>query len=157
MDKRIRPILENLIAEGQLGKEAHYISHGTTTLLQHSIDVAEEALRIADRLHVHIDEEAMIRGALLHDYYLYDWHDSGKAPTWHGFRHPYIALHNARRDYDLGLIEQNVIWRHMFPLTPIPPMCKEAWIVCLADKYCATGETAGPYIRRLFKSRYIDL
>lgn len=148
MDKRIRPILENLIAEGQLGKEAQYISHGTTTLLQHSIDVAEEALRIADRLHLHVNETSMIRGALLHDYYLYDWHDSGKAPNWHGFRHPYIALRNARRDYDVNLIEQNIIWRHMFPLTPMPPMCKEAWVVCMADKVCAANETTAPYISR---------
>ena len=25
----------------------------------------------------------------------------------------------------------------MFPLTPVPPTCTEAWIVCIADKICA--------------------
>lgn len=29
----------------------------------------------------------------------------------------------------------------MFPLTPIPPAYKEAWIVCIADKICAIEET----------------
>lgn len=152
MDSRITPILQNLIAEGQLARESQYISHGTTTLLEHSISVAEEALRIADRTHARVNETALIRGALLHDYYLYDWHDAGRAPTWHGFRHPYIALHNARRDYDLNLIEQNIIWRHMFPLTPMPPMCREAWIVCLADKICAAGETTAPYLSRFMRT-----
>lgn len=157
MDQRITPILEELLAQGHLSQETQYYSHGTTTLLSHSISVAEEALRIADRLHVRVDERAMIRGALLHDYYLYDWHDANKAPSLHGFRHPYIALRNAREDYDLNLIEQNIIWRHMFPLTPIPPMCREAWIVCLADKRCAADETAAPYMRSLFRKKYIEL
>lgn len=29
----------------------------------------------------------------------------------------------------------------MFPLVPVPPTCREAWIVCLADKWCALRET----------------
>ena len=28
-----------------------------------------------------------------------------------------------------------------FPLVPVPPTCREAWIVCLADKWCALRET----------------
>lgn len=149
MDKRITPILSQLIAEGRLRKESQYISHGTTTLLEHSVDVAEEALRIVDRLHLHVNEEALVRGALLHDYYLYDWHDSHHAPSWHGFKHPYIALRNARKDFALDPIEEEIISRHMFPLTPLPPMHLESWVVCMADKYCAAGETTAPYLRKL--------
>ena len=37
--------------------------------------------------------------------------------------------------------ERNIIARHMFPLVPVPPTCREAWIVCLADKWCALRET----------------
>jgi len=29
----------------------------------------------------------------------------------------------------------------MWPLTVIPPMCREAWIVTTADKYCSLMET----------------
>ena len=38
-------------------------------------------------------------------------------------------------------IEKETIRRHMFPLNPIPPCCREAWIVTLADKICSGGET----------------
>ena len=34
----------------------------------------------------------------------------------------------------------------MWPLTVIPPMCREAWIVTTADKYCSLLETL--YIQR---------
>ena len=62
----------------------------------------------------------------------------------HGFRHPKTALGNAQRDYYLNWKEKNIIARHMFPLIPVPPQCREAWIVCLADKWCALGETVEP-------------
>ena len=54
---------------------------------------------------------------------------------------PFFALERAEEDFDLTPIERNIIARHMFPLVPIPPACREAWIVCLADKACALGET----------------
>ena len=44
--------------------------------------------------------------------------------------------------FELTRVEEDIISRHMYPLTLRPPMCKEAWIVCAADKYCALRETA---------------
>lgn len=99
------------------------------------------SLIIAKKLHIKVDRKALVRGALLHDYFLYDWHEKGGGHKLHGFRHPYSALRNASRDFKLNNIEENVILRHMFPLTPIPPKCREAWIVCMADKYCSAKET----------------
>lgn len=151
MDQRIPPILNTLLAEGRLSVEAQYLQHGTTTILEHSIGVAAQALWLADHMHCRIDETALIRGALLHDYYLYDWHDSKTAPSLHGFKHPYIALKRAREDYSLNAIEENIIERHMFPLTPIPPLYMEAWLVCMADKICASKETTAPYIKRIMQ------
>lgn len=153
MDQRIEPILNTLLTEGRLTVESQYLQHGTTTILEHSIGVAEQALHLADRLHARVDETSLIRGALLHDYYLYDWHDSKTAPSMHGFRHPYIALERAREDYTLNAVEENIIQRHMFPLTPIPPLYLEAWLVCMADKICATQETAAPYIGRFLRTQ----
>ena len=118
-----------------------FIQHGKTSVMKHCISVAHTSDAIADKLHIKCDKRALIRGALLHDYFLYDWHELDKSHSLHGFKHPFFALNNASRDFRLSNIEKNIIVRHMFPLVPVPPTCREAWIVCLADKYCSTKET----------------
>ena len=37
----------------------------------------------------------------------------------------------------------------MFPLTPVPPACREGWLVCLADKLCAVQEMVTTRTARL--------
>ena len=78
---------------------------------------------------------------LRHDYFLYDCHENDPSHRLHGFTHPKRALINATADWNLSDRTQNIILRHMFPLTPVPPACREAWLVCLADKVCALAET----------------
>lgn len=82
-----------------------------------------------------------MRGALLHDYFLYDWHTKHEGHSLHGFFHPGRALKNAERDFSLSPTERNMIKTHMFPLTLPPPKCKESWILVVADKVCAIKET----------------
>ena len=77
---------------------------------------------------------------MLHDYFLYDWH-VGKGHKIHGFTHPKAALINAQEDFNLTKRERDIIVKHMFPLTPIPPKYKESIIVCLVDKGCSLYET----------------
>ena len=79
----------------------------------------------------------------MHDYFLYDWHDKTRKnyQRLHGFYHPGIALKNASMEYPLTLREKDIIKKHMWPLTVVPPLCREAWIVTTADKYCSLLET----------------
>ena len=120
-----------------------YIQHGNTSCLLHSIAVSYYSYRLAKFLRLNIHEKELIRGALLHDYFLYDWHAKYK-PTrnvgLHGRIHPKIALFNARKDYDINELEADIIARHMFPLTFTPPKYKESIIVCLVDKVLSTYE-----------------
>ncbi len=109
-----------------------------TSVFAHSVAVAYVCVALALRLRLSVDMRALVRGALLHDYFLYDWHAfDGGAHRLHGLFHAGRALKNARAEYALSPIEENAIHRHMFPLTPIPPRCREGWLVCLADKVCA--------------------
>lgn len=123
--------------------EKEFCQHGDTTVYEHSVRVATVSLLLARWLRFRVRKRELIRGALLHDYFLYDWHKTKAGHGLHGFTHPKTALNCAREDYLLSRVEENIILRHMFPLVPIPPACREAWIICLADKYCAAAETLG--------------
>lgn len=118
--------------------------HGNVTTFAHSIRVACLAVWMADRAHLwhRVDLRSLIRAALLHDYFLYDWHDwDNGTHRMHGFTHGRAALRNALRDFHLNAIERDSIANHMFPMTPMPPRFIEGYLVTLADKCSATLET----------------
>ena len=146
---QVLQLAEKLEGESRLGMERRYYQHGVTTIFQHSINVACVSCKIAEKYHLDVDYYALIRGALLHDYFLYDWHVKDRSHRFHGFTHPRRALENADKEFQLTETERNMIYCHMFPLTPIPPSTKEAWIVCAADKICALSETMMPLLCRL--------
>jgi len=123
-----------------------FIQHGETTVFEHCLAVAKFSLLMAHflekTLKIEVDRDSLVRGALLHDYFLYDWHDKTvKGRRVHGFTHPGVAMRNADRDFGLNDIERDIISKHMFPLTPFPPMHRESILVTLADKWCALAET----------------
>ena len=115
--------------------------HEGNNTLNHSIDVAKVSFALAEKLGMKIDEKTLARGALLHDYYLYDIKERGYSDYYHGTSHPATALSNAQEKFELSEKEKNIIRGHMWPLTLFhPPTSKEAWLVSIADKYCAIKE-----------------
>lgn len=121
-----------------------HIQHGNVTVNEHCMDVARCSLIINNALELNCNKRDLIRGALLHDYFLYDWHDKeylSERKRFHGFRHPALALKNANKEYELTDIQRDIIKKHMWPLVIVPPTCREAWVVTTADKYCSLLET----------------
>lgn len=118
------------------------IQHGNVSVFEHSLKVAYLSLKISRMLKLNIDEKSLVRGALLHDYFLYDWHVKDKSHRLHGYTHANTALKNAKRDFKINKIEENMIKCHMFPLNLFSiPKYKEAKILCICDKLCAISET----------------
>lgn len=148
MNKSDEKLIENeikyLLANSRFIETKLYIQHGSTTVFNHCINVACMSLYIADfmkKKNIRVNRKSLVRGALLHDYFLYDWHIPDKTHRLHGFTHPAKALENAKKDLMLNAIEKDIILRHMFPLTILPPMKRESWIVTLSDKICSFMET----------------
>ncbi len=133
--------VKQLSEDSRFPQTTKYKQHGSCSIYEHSIAVACTSCWIASKLHFNVDYESLLKGALLHDYFLYDWHDKSKECQLHAFSHPRKALQNACEDFQLTPKEENIILRHMFPLTPTPPYYLESWIVCAADKFCALKET----------------
>ncbi|HIT43357.1 TPA: HD domain-containing protein [Candidatus Avacholeplasma faecigallinarum] len=126
----IRPIVKT--SKYRLMK--NYRHHNNCSTYSHSLKVAYLCYTYALK-HKNIDLKSLIRGALLHDYYLYDWHDKESWHRLHGYKHPKFSYQNAIKDYEnINKIEKDIILHHMFPLTINPPKTKEGWIVCYFDK-----------------------
>lgn len=131
--------------------EKRFMQHGRVSCFEHSLRVARLSALLAHLLPGRFRMRSLVRGALLHDYFLYDWHaEDGGAHRGHGFTHAARALANARRDFRLNKIERDIIEKHMFPLNPAPPKYPESWIVTLSDKLCAGAEVLAAWRERLF-------
>lgn len=118
--------------------------HKGNTTFRHCVYVAQMAFRIALRMHWQIDAASLVRGAFLHDYYLYDTETMPYSDYQHAILHPKLALEKASKLFNLNEKEKNLILSHMWPIPFSPlPRCKEAWLVCLADKICAFREMHG--------------
>ena len=131
-DIRKHPVFESM---------DQYIQHGTTTCRDHCIRVSYLGYKICRAIGGNWRSAA--RAGLLHDLFLYDWHtharDTGK--HLHGLTHPKTALANAGMYFDLNWEERNIILRHMWPLTLIPPVTRAGFAIVWADKVCSLEET----------------
>ena len=143
---------KDILESSNMNLSKKFIQHGDTSVYTHSINVCEMCIKIASKLNINVDYKSLVRGSLLHDYFLYDWHVKDKSHKLHGFRHAKVALNNASKEYKLNKIEKNMIYTHMFPLNLRIPRYKESIILCIADKICATKETIGILF---YKIKYI--
>jgi uncharacterized protein len=115
-------------------------SHGSISIYEHSLAVAQLSFALIEERGA-FDKRCVVRAALLHDFFLYEWHIPGKRYLFHGWRHPAIAAENARQLFGISDKEYSCILTHMWPWTLFhPPRYPEGWIIALADKIVAFKE-----------------
>lgn len=130
-EQKFEELIKEYMESPAIRKMDDFMQHGSTTTLEHCKNVAWVSFVINDRLHLNADEKDLIECAMLHDFYLYDWHDGKPERKTHGFDHPYIASENAAKSFEISEKTKSAIKSHMWPLniTEIPKS-KEARLLC---------------------------
>ncbi len=141
--QHVRAVLGDLLSDPLVLEMKNYIQHGDVTTYDHCLSVAYRCYEIVLRRGYRVREEELLRAAMLHDFYLYDWHTVGDGShRLHGFRHARRAAENAVRYLGVSAREGAAIDSHMWPLNPGRfPRTKEGWILTLADKEVSLFET----------------
>ena len=100
--EQLYAIVEKYDHHPDVQRMREYIQHGSVTTYQHCKNVALVSFWLNRRLHLHADETSLAVGALLHDFYLYDWHTTGtfhglrRLFEMHGFSHPGLCLRQCK-------------------------------------------------------------
>lgn len=141
-DKTYLDIVEDIVNHDEFIKLKKFWHH-SSSIFEHCVRVSYESYRIGKKLN--LDYVSLARGGLLHDFFLYDWRedrfrDIRNFGESHAFRHPRIALENAEKYFALNEREKDIISKHMWPATIIPPRYKESYVVTMVDKYIAGRE-----------------
>ena len=145
-EARFRELSRDLTEDIRVRRMSQYIQHGSTTTYDHVLRVARTAYRLNHILHLKADDYSLIRASILHDYYLYDWHQQGD--RLHGYHHARIAADNALRDFAISPAEQAMIRSHMWPLNLFSiPLSRGGWLLTIADKIASAQETVMDRIR----------
>ena len=145
-EARFRELSRDLTEDIRVRRMSQYIQHGSTTTYDHVLRVARTAYRLNHILHLKADDHSLIRASILHDYYLYDWHQQGD--RLHGYHHARIAADNALRDFAISPAEQAMIQSHMWPLNLFSiPLSRGGWLLTIADKIASAQETVMDRIR----------
>ena len=139
-DEEFVMCVDDLLKNEVVLRSKNYIQHGDTNCYQHQLSVSYYTYKICKSLKLNFYEAA--RGAMLHDLFLYDWHDlQGKERIAHPMHHPKVALDNARKYFSLTKLEEDIIFNHMWPLTLFRfPKYAETYIVTIVDKICCISE-----------------
>ncbi len=133
----------DILYSAGMQSERQYIQHARLSCYEHSLHVTVMSIRLARFFGLRVDMSSLVRGALLHDYFLYDWHQPHPSHKGHAYLHAGRALKNATESFALNDIERDIIAKHMFPINLEPPRYKESLLVCGADKLCTLIEVIG--------------
>lgn len=147
-EKEFYDIINDIYRHEEFIKLKRFFHHNSS-IYAHVRDVAYFSYRACKYLK--LDYRSAARGALLHDFFLYDWRNHDEPDLhrdkYHGIEHPRIALANAEKYFKLNDIERDIIVKHMWPLTLVPPRYKESYIVTFADKYLSSKEFIDDFTR----------
>lgn len=141
-DKEYMGIVENIINHPKVLSMKKIAHHGDISRYEHCVNVSYLGYKIAKKFR--LDKESIARAGLLHDFFFYDWRDykakSSSIVHSHAVVHGNIACTNAKKYFTLSEKEEEMIKKHMWPITIIPPKYMMTYLIGFVDKYCAIRE-----------------
>lgn len=149
MQSEYYAIIADLLNSEEIQKLKNYQHHITTTRFQHCLNVSYYHYKICRFFK--LDANSGARAGLLHDLYFYDTKNyiSHKPAIKHSKYHSQTALINAEKIIKLNDRERDMIYNHMWPVTPEKPKYAETYLITFVDKYCAMIEFILPQPKNL--------
>ena len=139
IDKEYIEIISDLLQNEKVNKMKQFRQHHRVSCFEHCLFVSYNTYLICKKYN--LDYRSAARAGLLHDLFLYDWRkrENGRKGL-HAFTHPKEALRQAQTITYLNKKEKEIIKKHMWPVTVIPPRYLETYIITYVDKYFAVAE-----------------
>ena len=135
LNKEFNSIITDIINNEEFQKMKKITHHGITRF-NHSLRVSYYTYLVTKKLKLNYVDAT--RAALLHDFFS-DETESMK--TKKALKeHPRIALENSKKYYELNKMQEDIILKHMYPVTTKMPTYKESWIVDIVDDVASLYE-----------------
>ena len=144
-------IIKDIIENPKVQEMKKYRQHYETSTFDHCYMVAYYCYKVCKKLK--LDYKSAVRAGMLHDFFLYDWRERNGRKGLHAFTHGKPACKNACELFDLSEKEQDMIIKHMWPVTPQIPKSKEAFILTFIDKHCAFVEAIEALKKNIHKKK----
>ena len=153
-DKEFDEIIKDIIENQTVQKMNDFNQHYDTSCFEHCKNVAYISYKISKKFK--LDYKASARAGMLHDLFLYDWRkrQDGRKGL-HAFTHPKTAVENAKKLFELSEKEEDIIIKHMWPLTVKLPKYPESYIITVADKYSAICESCRYYRENILSKKFL--
>ena len=134
-----RDCVASVLDNEEVTKLGGYKHHHFTTRLQHSMNVSYYSYSVCKFLGW--DYRSAARAGLMHDLYFFENTSVDENGRKLLEDHPFKALENSERLFELNDIERDAIVNHMWPIQCISrPRFKESMAVSFSDKFCAVME-----------------
>ena len=134
-NKEFYNIIDDILCNSEFLK-LNFKNHHGITRYEHSLRVAYYTYQITKFLKLNYIDTT--RAALLHDFFIDEVEDRNSIERLR--EHPLYALENAKKYFSINELQEDIIIKHMFPVTFKVPKYLESWIVDFLDDVAAVYE-----------------